>query len=298
MSKTRTLSVIMKNRTNPAYRGALSGVMRIAERHGWVVRPAAPVTPDDISEQAELVRAAVAERPDAMILLPAQESRLKDVIASITAADIALFHIVSRPQGTAYVTFVGSDNRALAENTASNLFDAIGDTGRVAIIDGHPDSITTPERHAAFLAVADERPQIEIVEAVSGYYQREPAFAATRELLARHTRLDGIIVANDLMALGVIDALEAAERKFPVVSINGTPEAIAAVKAGRLLATASFDTLSFGALAAESVVRHADGEAVPREIILATQIIDQGNCDAWNKPYETRATVPWDVAVG
>ena len=64
------------------------------------------------------------------------------------------------------------------------------------------------------------------------------------------------------------------------------------------MATASFDTLSFGALAAESAVRHAGGEAVPREIILATQIIDRGNCDAWDKPYDTRATVPWHAAVG
>ena len=51
-------------------------------------------------------------------------------------------------------------------------------------------------------------------------------------------------------------------------------------------------------IAAESAVRHAGGEAVPREIILATQIIDRGNCEAWDKPYDTRATVPWHAAVG
>ena len=44
--------------------------------------------------------------------------------------------------------------------------------------------------------------------------------------------------------------------------------AIAAIKAGSLLATASFDAMKMACLAAEAAVRHLRGERVPREIIL------------------------------
>ena len=46
------------------------------------------------------------------------------------------------------------------------------------------------------------------------------------------------------IALGAIDALEAAGKSLPpVVGVNAVPVAIAAIKAGKLLATASFDAM-------------------------------------------------------
>jgi len=40
------------------------------------------------------------------------------------------------------------------------------------------------------------------------------------------------------MAVGVLDALQAAGREAAVVGVNAIPEAIAAILAGRMLATA------------------------------------------------------------
>jgi ABC-type sugar transport system substrate-binding protein len=82
-----------------------------------------------------------------------------------------------------------------------------------------------------------------------------------------------------------------------MVSINGTPDAIAAIKAGHLLATASFDTLAFGGLALEAVARHLAGESVPPKIILPTEIIDAGNLIAWDRPYDQRQLPSWADAL-
>ena len=63
---------------------------------------------------------------------------------------------------------------------------------------------------------------------------------------------------------------------------------IAAIAAGRMLATADFNAMQMAYLAAECAVRHLRGEVVPERIELPVQIVDARNCEQWNLPYEAR----------
>ncbi|MBX3502897.1 MAG: substrate-binding domain-containing protein [Alphaproteobacteria bacterium] len=286
--------VIMKNRVNPAYGGALVGAAKSAARFGLTLRSAAPAVPDDIDEQRMLIRQVVAARPSAIVLLPAHESALNDAIGEADALGIPVFHIVSKPMTSSWVNYVATDSVRMAGDIASHLFDHLGGSAEIVIMDGTPSAIASPERHKGFVDAAARYPGIRIVEAVCGYLLREPARAATQEVLRRHARIDGMLVANDMMALGVIDALGESGRTFPVASINGTPEAVAAIRSGTMLATASFDTLAFGELSVEAAARYLRGETVPREIMLPSTIIDQSNVDHWDRPYEERPVPTWE----
>src|SRR5690606_9518686 len=99
---------------------------------------------------------------------------------------------------------------------------------------------------------------------------------------ARHARLDGLVCANDVMALGALEAMAAAGRSFPVAGVNALPEAIAAIRTGRMLATADFDATKMACIAVEAAIRHLRGEAVPAEIMLPVQVVDRSNCAAWD----------------
>ncbi len=297
MPSPATLAVITKNRVNPAYGGALVGARAVASRHGARVSHRAPERADDVEQQAALIREAVRERPHALVLIPAHATALTAALDEVAAAGIPLFMLVSRPHGGRWVSYVGSDDRQLAATMARALIEHLGGSGTLAIVDGHPGSITTPLRHEGYRTEARTYPGVRIAEAVFGFYQRAPAHAATRDLLRRHPELDGLLVSNDLMALGVLDALDEAGRRLPVVSANGTPDAVAAIKAGRLLGSVSFDTLSFGALAAEAALRYLRGESVPAAIELPSVLIHSGNVASWDRPYEQRQPVSWDDAV-
>ena len=79
------------------------------------------------------------------------------------------------------------------------------------------------------------------------------------------------------------------DRKPLVVGVNAVPEAITAINAGRMLATASFDAMTMSAIATEAALRHLRGETVPREIILPVQIVDAANCAKWDLPFTARS---------
>ncbi len=112
-------------------------------------------------------------------------------------------------------------------------------------------------------------------------------------LFAAGVEFDGVIAANDTMALGALDVLEKHALSRPVVGINAIPEAVAAIRQGRMLATADFDAMKMACIATEAAVRHLRGEPVPERIILPVQIVDASNCTDWDRPYAARACPSW-----
>ena len=284
---------ITKNHLNPAYGGALLGARLVAARHGLEVRHAAPQEPDSVEEQRALVARSIAERPAAMVLLPAHATGLNDAIAQVNAAGIPLFLVVSEPTAGRWVSYISTDSERMAHDVAMALLAQLPADARVAIIDGHPGSITTPERHRGFASALQRFPGMTLVDSVPGDYQFAPGRVAALQLLQRHARLDGLLAANDLMAMGALQAFAETGRRVPMVSINGTPDAVAAVRREQLHATASFNTYRFGCLAAEAVARHLRGEAVPPRIVLPADIIDAGNAAEWDIPYERRVPPDW-----
>ena len=112
-------------------------------------------------------------------------------------------------------------------------------------------------------------------------------------MLAEHPHLDGLIAANDAMALGALEALDAAGLSVPVVGMNAMPEAITAIRAGRMLATVSFDAPALVCTALMAALRILEGEAVPEVITLPAEVIGRDNCADCDCPYEERPLPEW-----
>lgn len=292
------VAVFTKNRTNPAYDGARAGADRVAARFGGRARHFVPTVPDDVDQQIALVDAALAERPDAVVMIPAHPTALLSAMAKIHEAAIPLVTAVSRAEDPRVLCHVGADDEAVAFGISSYLFDRLGGSGAVLLVGGHPNSSTTHDRERGFRAAAGRHPGIRIAGSVRGDYQREPARVAVERVLAEGLAFDAVFAANDQSALGVIDALRAAGRRLPVVGINAMPVAVEAVRRGDLLATAAYDAMSIASIAAEAALRHLRGERLPREIMLPVAIVNSAKCAAWDMPFEARRTPAWETVVG
>ena len=293
-----TIAVLTKNRTNPAYVGARAGADRVAAAHRGRVRHYVPDVPDDVAQQIGLIAAAVRDRPDAIILIPTHPTAVLPAIRQIHAAGIPLFTLVSRAVDDGVVCHVGSDDAQLADAISTYLFDRLDGGGDVLFVGGHPNSTTSPDRERGFRAAVDRHPGIRVAGIRRGDYQWEPARLAVLAALDAGGSLDGVVAANDLMALGILAALAERDRRLPVVGVNAIPEGVRAIKDGRLLATAAFDAMSMACLATEAAIRHLRGELVPKEIMLPVDIVDRGNCGRWDVPYEERNCPSWTEILG
>ena len=291
------IAVFTKNRTNPAYAAARLGADRVAARLGARVAHYVPDKPDDVAEQRALVDRAIARRPDAAVFVPVHATAMSDSVRKLNAASIPTVNYLNRLAEGRFVTYVGSDDYRLARDIAAYLFQRIGGKGGIVILEGVPGAVTSQERLRGFRDAVRDSPGIRIAASRAADYQQETARRVTAELLAQLPRLDGILCANDVMALGAIEALEAAGRSIPLVGVNAIPEAIAAIKGGRLLATVDFDAMAISSIATEAAIRHLRGERLPAEVILPVSIVDATNYQAWDRPFEERECPGWEDVV-
>jgi ribose transport system substrate-binding protein len=290
------LAAFTKNGVNPNYQAFLRGVERAAVACDAIATRHFPETPDDPVEQTALLRGVIAERPDAIIFAPADDCLLEGPIAEANAAGIPLVGFVNRMKGN-FVTFVGADDVAMGRTIACVLIEALGQQGDIVLIEGPETAPTSRDRGRGFREALANNPGIRLLGTAPGRYLRAPGAEAMARLLALHARIDGVICTNDLMALGALDALEAAGRAAIVVGINGTIEAAAEVGRGRLLATLDYNGFKMGVVAAMAAVRHMSGRILPREILLPAQVMHSGNYPAWLIPIEQRPLPDWDAMV-
>lgn len=291
------VAVFTKNLLNPAYLAARLGADRVAQRWGARVTHYVPRKPDDAPEQIELIGEALAARPDAMLLVAVHPTAINPSIREINAAGIPLVGYINRFTEGECVTYVGSEDYPLAKRIADYLCGKLAGSGEVVIVEGPRDSITSDERLRGFHDALRGFPGVRVAAQLRGDYQREPAREAMAQWLGEGRNVDGVLAANDVMALGAIDALRALRRACPVVGVNAIPEAIAAIRGGAMLATVDFNAMEMASVAMEAALRHLRGERVPREIILPVQIVDRANCAAWDKPWEDRVCLSWEGAL-
>lgn len=273
------------------------GAERVAARMGARITHYVPDQPDDLVEQRALVERAIAERPAAVVFVPVHATAMNGSVRNLNAARIPTVNYLNRLKEGRFVSYVGSDDYRLARDIAAYLFRHIGGKGDIVILEGVPGAVTSQERMRGFRDALNDAPGMRVAASRAADFLRDTARRVTAELLAGLARVDAMLCANDAMALGAIEALEAAGRRVPLVGVNAIPDAIAAIKRGALLATVDFDALKIASIATEAAIRHLRGERVPAEIILPVSIVDAANYQPWDRPLEARESPRWEDVV-
>ena len=288
--------VFTKNLTNPAYAAARRGVDLVAREKGARTVHFVPDKPDNVEQQKALVVEALAQHPDLVIFVPVDDKAMVEDARKFTDAGIPVVSFVNRLEGT-FVTHVGSDDVAVGYNGAKALFEGLGGKGKVLAIEGNPAAPTSRNRVAGMHKAAGEYAGIEVLETVTGMYQKPAAYEVTVAALKKHPEIDGIWAANDVMVYGALDALNEAGRSAKLVGANGLDRAIQLIEDGTMLATVEFSAFKIACTAARAGLKHLDGETVPGDITVPSVLIDRTNLGPWKVPLEERNCPTWEEIV-
>jgi ribose transport system substrate-binding protein len=138
------------------------------------------------------------------------------------------------------------------------------------------------DRVAGFREEAAKYPDMEILDTQEGQGTTEGARPVMRDLLGRYPDLNAVFPINDPSALGAVSALESAGRldKVTIVTVDGSAEGVAAIKAGKLLSTSAQFPREIGRIAAEKMYEHLDGKPVEKDIKVPVKLITKDNADS------------------
>ena len=294
--KEMTIAVFTKNRTNPAYEAFRIASDQIARTTGVKLIHLVPNQPDNVDEQKAMVEQVLKDRPDAVIFIPVDDVAMIDSVKKLNEAKIPIV-LVSNPLPGSFVTYVGADDFEIGYRESRYLFEKLGAKGKIVVIEGTPAAPTNRERVRGYQRALAEFPGIQVLGSGIGNYQQVDARRVMEKFLTEHKEIDAVLSANDSMALGVLEALKAANRTAIVIGINGILPAVKQIETGGMLASVDFNMFKIGCTAARAAVRHLRKEPLPEKVMLPAEVIDKTNYKAWLVPVDQRICPEWsDVA--
>jgi ribose transport system substrate-binding protein len=223
------------------------------------------------AKQVSDVDSMIAQGIDVLFLPPREEDPLIPAVMRAKGAGIPVF-LVDRsvnPEvaqaGRDYVSFLGSDfidqGRRVAEWVIANH----EGEGRIIELEGTTGSSPANDRKQGFDEAIAADPRFTILESRSGDFARDEGRQVMETLLQAHPDVNIVYAHNDEMAIGAIQALEAAGRTpgedVLVVSIDGTRDALQAIIDGKMGVTVESSPF-FGPLACDTMRRYAAGETI------------------------------------
>ncbi len=250
--KKPLMSIIVPSQDNPIFKTEADAAAARAHALGYRVRVDAH--DDDAYRQDNLIDAAIASNAVAIILDNAGADASIAAVRRATRAGIPCFLIDREIQadGIAKAQII-SDNDQGAKVVAAEFARVLGTQGgEYAELLGRESDNNAQIRTQGFHSVLDKEPALKLVSAQSANWSQSEAFQKTETILQAHGSIAGIIAGNDTMALGAAAAVKSAGRtNIRITGFDGIPDALAAIRAGELQATALQPTAVISQLAVE-----------------------------------------------
>jgi len=296
--KPVTIAFFVKNVTNPFWKGCRIGAEKAAKELGVNLEVVAPTKPDNIEEQTRLVEDWIVKKPDAFVFVPVDYKAQVPSIQKVNKAGIPVVGYNNTMTDVELVSYIGSNDEKIGYEVSTYLFKSMGGKGKIIHIDGVPAASTAQARKRGLDRALKDNPGIELLTSQPGQYRRLEAVKVFENLMQRYPDVDGVVCANDDMAVGVAETLVAAGRgKTKVTGVDGIPDATAAIAAGKMFATADFSGHDQAYLAVTAAVRHLRKQSVPKEIELPIVVVDKQNVAGFMKTPEERSVPNWDQTV-
>ena len=165
--------------------------------------------PEQANQLQDLVTAT---KINTLVIFPFESAALTKPVAQVKAKGIYVT-VVDRglTDTSAQDAYVSGDNTAFGRIPAEYLVKALNGKGNVVALRGIPTTIDN-ERMDAFNAVLKQHPDVKLLDAKHGNWNRDDAFKVMQDFLTRFKQIDAVWAADDDMAVGVLKAIEQAKR--------------------------------------------------------------------------------------
>jgi len=280
------LAAVIKALDNPFFVTMRDGLVATARRQGARLRvAAAPSGAQDATGQGTDLERLAGSRPSCYVVNPLSRTNLISALghlpekAPIINIDSPVDADAAKAVGAEISSYIGTDNEAAGGRAADAMARLVDRGARVALVKGIPGDATSEARARGFSKGIHAR--FDVVDTVAADFERGKAKVAAQEILRADPHIDGFFAVNDLMALGVADALGDRGRggEVPVVGFDGIREALLAVKHDALSATVSQYPYAMGQLAIEACLQAVRGGSLPSQVDAPAQVVTPDNVD-------------------
>jgi ribose transport system substrate-binding protein len=233
---------------------------------------------DDATQQANQVQNFQTQQLKGVIINAVDSDAAGPIVAPLIAAKTPVVAVDRAVNGATVSSFIASDNVAGGGLAADALAKAVGEKGKIIVLQGVAGTSASRDRGKGFTEAIKKYPNIQVVATQPADFDRSKGLDVATNLLQAHADAVGIFAENDEMALGAIQALGArAGKSVFVVGFDGTADGVAAIKAGTMNASIAQQPTELGKSAVTTLLALINGKPAEKTIGVPVVVLTKDN---------------------
>ncbi len=279
------MALVMKAASNPFFARMEEGARQAADSFKVNLLIAAITRETDINQQVSLIENMIVQGVQAILIAPADSKAIVNALKKAQDAGIRLINIDNRIDaataaavGLKIDCYVGVDNEAGGKMAGDYLVKLMSKKGKAAMLEGIRGVDNAEARKRGFLK-ALEGTQIELAASQSANWAQDQGLDVFANILQANPDISGLFCANDMMALGAIQAIDQAGKsgKIFVTSYDNLQAARQAIAARRLHATIEQHPERMGFGGVEVAKNLLAGRQIDPEMMIELELVTEKN---------------------
>ena len=238
---------------------------------------------DNAATQVNQIDNLIAQDVKVIMLNPMDSEALVPAVKAATSANIPIYTVNAEVNSDQITCHVGSNDIVAGEMEMQYLADKMGGKGNIVIIHG-PNGISAEIlRRQGYENILKKYPDIKIISEPTANWSRSEALSVAENMIQAHSDITAFVCQNDEMAMGALTAVTDNKLgdQILVAGIDAIPDALQAVKDGKLACTVFQDAVGQGKGAVDVFMKIINGEQVEKNYDIPFVLVTKENADAY-----------------
>ena len=287
-SGSKEIGIVFTDLNNPVFVEMKEAMEAKAKELGYTTT----VLNSSDSSDTELqnVQNLISKKVAAICLLPNDADSAVNTVKAANNANIPIvgFNRVIDTKGECkFVTQDVTDNVSGAVEAGKYAVQLLKDVKdpKIVILRGTSGVDADKQRYDGFVQGIKGTPlEKAVIAQVNGKFDTQEGFTVMQNVIQAQPRIDLVYAENDTMALGALQALEAANRKdTKIIGYDGSKECVQKIAEGKITATIAQKFKALGTTAVDWAVKAAEGKAdnAPPTISIGTELVTKDNAQGY-----------------
>ena len=235
---------------------------------------------EDVATQLAQVENFVTQKVDAIIVIAANTDAADPMTKAAQDAGIPLVYVNRLPSNLPEgISYVGSESIQAGIMQAEWIAEKLGGKGNVVIMNGDLAQEAAQKRTEGEKQVFAKFPDIKIIREDTGNWSRDQGLSLMENWLASGDQIDAVASNNDEMAIGALQAIEAAGKLGDIIvgGVDASPDALQEMDKGRLNVTVFQNAKGQGDGGIKVAIALAKGESVEKYTWIPFELVTPDN---------------------
>ena len=276
------IAIVSKGFQHQFWQAVKKGAEQEAAKQNVRITFEGPASESEIESQVTMLTNALGRQPAALAFAALDSKAAAPLLQQAKSRNIPVVAFDSGVDSDLPVTTVATDNKAAAGEAAKHMAQAIGNSGKVALVVHDQTSRTGADRRDGFIQwMKANAPGVQVLEPQYGGGDQAKSADITKAIIAANPDVKGIYGANEGSAIGVLRGIaESGKQGISVIGFDSGKAQIDAIRSGAMLGAVTQNPVGMGAQTVVSAVKAIKGEQQDKTINSGFYWYDKSNIDS------------------